>query len=487
MNRISAKEVEEMTLDKTLEKFWLLEELPKGTPVFSPKELAIQKHFQETHEFSPAAGRYRVSLPRKIPTPVLGESRRTALTRFVRNEKSLLRKGNWEKFQQVVQEYISMGHAQLATPQELCLPDQFCYYMPMHAVFKSSSSSTKIRVVFDASCPTSSGVSLNDILEAGPTLHPNLDIILVRFRSYRVALSGDVSKMYREVLLSEADRQYHRFVWRPQLVQPCRDYVMNRVTFGVTSSPFVAVQTLQQTALDHSSPQEIASWHVHNSMYVDDLLAGAGSVEEAIELYKDMRKLLLKGGLELKKWRSSSSRVLAEIPTDLQELLPNQEFVDNHSHNYPKALGITWDSRKDKMAAQVQLPQEFTSSKRGIVSDTAKSFDILGWMSPFIIRMKILFQKLWKEKVGWDDELEESLAAQYIQWRAELSILKDISLPRCYFDSEPTTSITLHGFSDTSTLAYAATIYIRATYSDGSVSSKLVMAKTRVAPTKKIK
>ena len=417
---------------------------------------------------------------------MLGESRRTALTRFVRNEKSLLRKGNWEKFQQVVQEYISMGHAQLATPQELCLPDQFCYYMPMHAVFKSSSSSTKIRVVFDASCPTSSGVSLNDILEAGPTLHPNLDIILVRFRSYRVALSGDVSKMYREVLLSEADRQYHRFVWRPQLVQPCRDYVMNRVTFGVTSSPFVAVQTLQQTALDHSSPQEIASWHVHNSMYVDDLLAGAGSVEEAIELYKDMRKLLLKGGLELKKWRSSSSRVLAEIPTDLQELLPNQEFVDNHSHNYPKALGITWDSRKDKMAAQVQLPQEFTSSKRGIVSDTAKSFDILGWMSPFIIRMKILFQKLWKEKVGWDDELEESLAAQYIQWRAELSILKDISLPRCYFDSEPTTSITLHGFSDTSTLAYAATIYIRATYSDGSVSSKLVMAKTRVAPLKTV-
>ena len=88
--------------------------------------------------------------------------------------------------------------------------------------------------------------------------------------------------------------------------------------------------------------------------------------------------------------------------------------------------------------------------------------------------------------MGWDDELEESLAAQHIQWRAELSILKDISLPRCYFDSEPTTSITLHGFSDASTLAYAATIYIRATYSDGSVSSKLVMAKTRVAPLKTV-
>ena len=138
------------------------------------------------------------TLPKRKTTLQLGESRRTALNRFLRNEQSLIKRGNWTQFQAVVQEYLTLGHAQLVTS---CTPVQMSYYLPMHAVFKSSSTSTKLRVVFVASCPSSSGVALNDILAAGPTLHPNLDIILIRFRSYRVALSGDVAKMYREVML----------------------------------------------------------------------------------------------------------------------------------------------------------------------------------------------------------------------------------------------------------------------------------------------
>ena len=325
-------------------------------------------------------------------------------------------------------------------------------------------------------------MALNDILAAGPTLHPNLDTILIRFRSYRVALSGDVGKMYREVMLCQPDRQLHRFLWRPHPDQPVADYCMNRVTFGVTSSPYVAVRTLQQTATDFSTPESKASWHVKQSFYVDDLLAGADTVSEAVELYQELRELLLKGGFELKKWRSPSSQVLDSIPPELQELLPQQELVDNHSASYPKTLGITWDSRLDVMAAQVQLPPTYASTKRGIVSDTAKSFDVLGWMAPFILRMKVLFQLLWKKKVDWDSKLDEDLTALHVQWRNELSLLKHITVPRCYFSAEPSTSVQLHGFSDASEVAYAAVVYIRATYADNSITSRLVVAKTRVAP-----
>ena len=95
--------------------------------------------------------------------------------------------------------------------------------------------------------------------------------------------------MYREVLLSEPDRQLHRFLWRPHPDQPVGDYCMNRVTFGVTSSPYVAVRTLQQTAADFSTPDSLASWHVHQSFYVDDLLAGADNIPDAIQLYKELR------------------------------------------------------------------------------------------------------------------------------------------------------------------------------------------------------
>ena len=116
---------------------------------------------------------------------------------------------------------------------------------------------------------------------------------------------------------------------------------MNRVTFGVTSSPYVAVWTLQQTAADFSTPDSLASWHVHQSFYVDDLLAGADNIPDAIQLYKELRALLVKGRFQLKKWRSSSAEVLQNIPSELQELIPHQELVDTHTATYPKTLGIT--------------------------------------------------------------------------------------------------------------------------------------------------
>ena len=234
----------------------------------------VQKHYGATHYFSTSAGRYVVFLPKRATTQRLGESLHTATTRFIRNEQSLLKKGIWNQFQSVVQEYITPGHAQKTTPKELCTPVANTFYLPMHAVHKLSSSTTKLRVVFDGSCPTSTGVSLNDILATGPTLHSNLDHILIRFRTYRVAVSADISKMYREVILSEEDRQLHRFVWRAQTDQPVETYNMNRVTFGVRSSPYLAVRSLQQVAADFSSPGSSESYHLHKSFYVDDLLAG---------------------------------------------------------------------------------------------------------------------------------------------------------------------------------------------------------------------
>ena len=125
-----------------------------------------------------------------------------------------------------------------------------CELLSSHAWgIKASSSTTKLRVVYDGSAPTTSGWSLNDTLAVGPMLHPTLDRILLKFRTYRVALSGDIGKMYREILLSPADQRYHRFLWRSQVDEPVKPYCMNRVTFGVTCSPYLSVQTLQQAAL----------------------------------------------------------------------------------------------------------------------------------------------------------------------------------------------------------------------------------------------
>ena len=477
---------EEESLDKQFERFWTQEEMVICSRLLSTVERAIQEHYATTHQYSATERRYTVTLPRREKAPPLGESRTRAVKRFTTNELSLVKRNLWEKFQKVLEEYIVMGHAQLVTPAEMQVKVCNCFYMPMHAVLKQSSTSTKLRIVFDASSRTSTGVSLNDILAPGPTLHPNLDHILMRFRSYLVALSGDVAKMYREVALSPDDRHLHRFVWRPDKTGPILDYAMNRVTFGVTSSPYVAVRTLQQAAEDFSSPSSRSHWHIHNSFYVDDLLAGAEDEASAVQLFQDLRQVLAKGGFDLRKWRSSSTQVLQHIPAELQETVPTQEMVDDHSSSYPKTLGITWNSRQDVMSAQVQLPAQYKSTKRGIVSDTARSYDVLGWLAPFMLRMKVLFQEMWKQKVDWDTPLKDESQAQHQAWREELSVLQDITLPRCYYLPVRRVKVELQGFADASTLAYAAVVYVRATYVDGTVSSRLVVAKTKVAPLKTV-
>ena len=86
------------------------------------------------------------------------------------------------------------------------------YYLPHHAVFKSSSSTTRTRVVFDGSCRSSNGLSLNDTLLVGPTVQQDLCSIVFRFRTYQIAFTADIAKMYRQVRILEDDKVAANFV-----------------------------------------------------------------------------------------------------------------------------------------------------------------------------------------------------------------------------------------------------------------------------------
>ena len=188
-----------------------------------------------------------------------------------------------------MQEYFDLCHAEPVPAADLEKPEKDVFYLPMHAVKKESSTTTKIRAVFDASAKSSSGVSLNDLLLVGPTVHSPLIDVLLRFRLHRVALTADVSKMYRAIELANQDRDLHRFVWRRSPDQSLQDYRITRVTFGVSASSFVANR---QYALDFALQYPQAVTAVEKSFYVDDGLTGADSVKEALQLQKQLQELL---------------------------------------------------------------------------------------------------------------------------------------------------------------------------------------------------
>ena len=492
INHITASVESNQASDAILARFQELEEPSVFSTPFTAKEIKVEEHYEATHSYNAKDRRYTVKLPKVENPPQLGESRTQAINRARANEQSLIRRGRYGPFQKVMEEYIALGHAVQVNgnqphPQHLqsaSASTSHSYFMPVHSVAKETSSTTKVRAVFDASAKTTSHASLNDLLAVGPTLHPTIDKILLRFRQYPVAISSDVAKMYREVLLHPEDQPLHKYIWRESPDEPWKEFMMTRVTFGVAASPYLAVKTLQQTGADHGEEHPTAQWHIQHSFYVDDLLGGASSVEEATQLYHQLTSILEKANFHLRKWRSSSSQVLEVIPQEIQESVPTQELVDQHCATYPKALGVSWDSGQDTMCTNISLPENFQPTKRGVISDVARTFDVLGWISPAILPMKMLYRDLWKEGLDWDEPVSEEQASRHRTWRGELPLLKEVQLPRCYTRAEAPSSIQLHGFADASINAYSAVIYLRATYPTQPPTVQLVISKSKVSPLK---
>ena len=392
------------------------------------EERTAVHHFRGNHSRTDS-GRFVVPLPKKLNTKPIGESRSQAVRRFLSLERSLRAKNQFNDFESVMLEYLDMGHAEPVPPADMEKPQHQVFYLPMHAVHKDSSTTTKIRAVFDASAKSSSGVSLNDTLLIGPTVHPPLLDVLLRFRLHCIALITDVSKMYRAVELTESDKDLHRFVWRTSPSEKLQDYRMTRITFGVSASSFAANMSVKQNAADLAHKYPVAARAVDESFYVDDGLTGADSTEAAIELQKQLQDLFSQGGFLLRKWNSSDPTVLQHVAPELKDLQVMHSITDTET--YTKTLGIEWNSNSDHFRLTIaDLPPLTNVTKRLLVSDIAKTFDVLGWFSPSIVKVKILLQRLWELKVDWDDPVPHLIKESWLQWRSELQCLSNKHISR---------------------------------------------------------
>lgn len=174
----------------------------------------------------------------------------------------------------------------------------------------------------------------------------------------------------------------------------------------------------------HSLEFPLAAKAVEDSFYEDDGLTGADSIAEAVELHLQLQSLFSKGGFLLRKWNSSEMGVLQHIDPELRE--ENSIRMISDPDEYSKTLGIEWNSTQDHFRLTVaDLPPHEELTKRALASDLAKTFDVLGWYSPAILKAKILLQCLWEIKVQWDDPVSPDLKRTWIQWRSELSLLTE--------------------------------------------------------------
>ncbi|KAH8338912.1 hypothetical protein KR067_009337, partial [Drosophila pandora] len=231
------------SIDKNLNKFWSLKEVPSSKKMLSPEQELCGEHYRKTTRIL-LSGRFEVKLPFKSDPSVLGNSFEIAKRRFLSLERRLSRDPNLKKmYLEFMEGYESLGHLSPASNDVLASPH---YVIPHQCVLRPQSSTTKLRVVFDASCKTSTQKCLNELLIVGPTIQEELYSTLLRFRLNKFALVADIKKMYRQVMVNEADRRYQLILWRKELSESLKLCKLSTVTYGTAPAPFLAIRCLKR-------------------------------------------------------------------------------------------------------------------------------------------------------------------------------------------------------------------------------------------------
>ncbi|KRZ02713.1 hypothetical protein T11_3364 [Trichinella zimbabwensis] len=421
----------EDNMEHLLKKFWELEAIGIQQQEEKTTQDTVSCQFLDTltHDGS----RYSVGLLWK-PGLVRLPDNYTLAERRLRSVERSLRKDpvKQREYTAVIEEYLQNGWAEEVTT----LNEQpgKTWYLPHHAVYKIADGQTKCRVVFDGSAKYA-GASLNDHLETGPNLQADLVSILLRFRQYRIAVQVDIEKMYLQVGLRAEERDACHFLWRDCISDaPPRRCRLTRVCFGLACSPYLAIKVLKAHAeLNPDDSDETVKLTLAN-MYVDDLVMSCDKEAQVRDLIRRVPVFLKKGGFHLKK--RTSNRV------ELLDALPEEDVSTNGEKEIGKTLGSC-------------------STRRQMLSLTARLYDPLGYIAPFIGQKKMLFRRLWTTGLGCDAPLYHHRS-------------KNIPYPK-----KRVQRIELHIFGDASQAAYEACAYIRVESINHQIAVNLVMAKSR--------
>jgi len=237
------------TLDEVnilLKRFWELDSIPTSS-AFSAEEQRCEDHFSRTHSRL-NSDRYMVRIPFKSDPPIdIGNSRSLAESALLHQERRFDRDPNLrDSYRACLAEYKRAGICMRFRPTSTNFPRTI---MPHHAVLKNSAT-TRVRVVFNASAPSSNGSSVNDHQLIGPKLQTNIVSIILRWRLYRVVFCVDIAQMYRQILVHPADRRHQLILWRRASMEEIATFELATVTFGTASAPFLAQRVIRQLATD---------------------------------------------------------------------------------------------------------------------------------------------------------------------------------------------------------------------------------------------
>ena len=227
---------------------------------------------------------------------------------------------------------------------------------------------------------------------------------------------GDIKEMYHQIFVSPKDRDALRFIWRKFSTDPIKDYRMSVHIFCKIDSPCIAIWVVKKTAKGQTkSYSKRATESVLEHFYMYDFLDLFSSQAEAINICKEISKILKKGEFHLIKFISNDREILKSLPQD--DLSANCQSVNLDLDKTPleRALRILWNPDKDTIKVRVVM-KPFPLLKRGLLSFISSGFDPLRLLTPSMLETKLILQQPWKISLDWDEEIPPNLNNRWLKW-----------------------------------------------------------------------
>lgn len=370
--------------------FWEIESLGiVNDKAESPEDAEALQNFEQTVTFND--GHYQVELPWRHDSPPLPDNFRVAKKRFESLKRKLSADATlYTRYKNVMEDYLQQGICEDVPENAAESTETVKYYLPHHAVLRKENSTTKLRVVFDASSHEAGSPSLNDCLLTGPNLNPDLLDVLIKFRLHQIAFTADITKAFLQIALADKDKDSVRFLWLHG--PPTKDGAneqrimrMSRVVFGVSPSPFLLAATIRKHIQQYDAAHPKAVKALRESLYVDDLISSSCDVNEAYSVTSGANNILSAAGM--------TGFEQATEPVTCGNVL--------------KVLGLVWKPEEDHFVFDLNglldILKDKQNTKRSMLQTSARIFDPIGFLTLFTIRVKHLFQQLWEWGIGWDD------------------------------------------------------------------------------------
>lgn len=443
-----------------------------------------RERIRKNLSFDEKTNTWKVNYPKVIDVSEIQSNKNQAIKVTERLETQLEKRGELDAFNQEFRAVAQRNvFKELTDAQRNEYSGPVFYSTLVTALKDDPESTTPIRICQNSALKFK-GNSFNDFITKGPRPINNILDVTIRFQENQFISILDISKFYNRISSSEEDQNLRRVLWRfGDKTQPFKEFVTTTVAFGDKCSGSIAEEALRQTAEMFSTEYPAASEQIRQNSYVDDLHNGADTRSEVERLTQESTKILKFGGFPVKE----------------------PIFSGEKGRGVIKFLGTKWDVERDEIGPNIQI--NISDKKRGVREMKPLSlkrvreelprvskrvvwrmamgiFDVLGLVNFFTIKFKFLMRVLCEHQINWDDQISSDQQEKLISIIEGLAQLEDLRRPRCLM-ARNAKAARMVVFSDGSTVAYSACVYVITENEEGVLVS-LVMSKAKIAPKTKI-